>query len=140
MHNAAGQGSLRVHPQRSAQIANAVAKTYLDDQVRAKSRETMKASIWLKERVAEIRQTLEKSEAAVDDFRRKSGLQEVKGATIPAERLGDLNAQLNSARSERIRAEVALGVDRNTKMMANSMASSMPGPIRCWEQMKIPPR
>jgi uncharacterized protein involved in exopolysaccharide biosynthesis len=41
---------------------------------------------------------LETSEAAVDDFRRQSGLLEVKGGTIPAERLADLNAQLSSAR------------------------------------------
>jgi polysaccharide biosynthesis transport protein len=98
------------NPARAAQIANTVARTYLDDQVLAKSRETMKASAWLGERVSEIRQDLEKSEAAVDDFRRQSGLIEVKGATIPAERLGDLNAQLSQARAERLRAEVNLQI------------------------------
>ena len=94
--------------ERAAQIANAIAQTYLDDQVLAKNRATMKASDWLGEEVTKIRQQLEISEAAVDDFRRKSGLLEVRGATIPAQRLGDLNAQLSSARSERMRAEVKL--------------------------------
>jgi polysaccharide biosynthesis transport protein len=54
------------------------------------------------------------SEAAVDDFRRKSGLIEVKGGTIAAERLSDLNTQLGNARSERMRAEVKLQTARES--------------------------
>src|SRR5271156_6655751 len=95
-------------PQLAARIADEIAQTYLDDQVLAKTRTTMKASDWLGERVGAIRKDLEKSEAAFDDFRRKSGLIEVKGATIPAQRLADLNAQLSTARLDRTRAEVKL--------------------------------
>ena len=102
-------------PEWAAQIANEVAKTYLDDQVSTKTRAITKAAGWLGERVDEIRQQLEKSEAAVDDFRRKSGLLEVgRGATIPAARLADLNAQLSTARSERMRAEVNLQIARES--------------------------
>jgi polysaccharide biosynthesis transport protein len=95
-------------PERAAQIANAVAQTYLGDQVLAKSRATMRASDWLGERVTKIRQDLERSEASVDDFRRKSGLLPVRGETIPGQRLADLNAQLSNARAERTRAELRL--------------------------------
>src|SRR6516162_2087005 len=93
------------NPERAAQIANTVAQTYLDDQVLAKNRATMMASDWLGGEVIKIRQQLEASEAAVDEFRRKSGLLQVKGETIPAERLADINAQLGNARAERTRAE-----------------------------------
>lgn len=102
-------------PQLAANVANAVAQTYLDDQVLAKNRATMAASTWLGERVEQIRKELEASEAAVDDFRRKTGLLEVKGGSIPAERLADLNAQLGSARAERVRAEVELQVARQSR-------------------------
>ena len=102
-------------PERAAQIANEVAKTYLDDQVSIKTQAITKAAGWLGERVDEIRQQLEKSEAAVDDFRRKSGLLEVgKGATIPAVRMADANAELSKARSERLRAEVNLQTARES--------------------------
>jgi uncharacterized protein involved in exopolysaccharide biosynthesis len=37
-------------PERAAQIANAIAQTYLDDQILAKNRATMRASDWLGER------------------------------------------------------------------------------------------
>jgi capsular exopolysaccharide synthesis family protein len=93
-------------PELAARISNAVAQTYLDDQVLAKNRTTMMASDWLGGEVAKIRQQLEASEAAVDDFRRKSGLLQVKGETIPAARLADMNAQLVNARAERLRAEL----------------------------------
>jgi uncharacterized protein involved in exopolysaccharide biosynthesis len=99
---------------QAARIANAIAENYLDDQVRTKARATMKASDWLGQQLIKMRQQLETSEAAVDDFRRKSGLLEVKGATIPAERFGDLNAQLGSVRSERMRAEVKLQTARES--------------------------
>jgi uncharacterized protein involved in exopolysaccharide biosynthesis len=77
--------------------------------------------------VDKIRQDLEKSEAAVDDFRRKSGLLQVRGATIPAERLGDLNAQLSSAHLERMRAEVKLQSARQSdpETLPDVIASSM---------------
>jgi uncharacterized protein involved in exopolysaccharide biosynthesis/Mrp family chromosome partitioning ATPase len=95
-------------PERAARIANAIAENYLDDQAQTKVHATIKASEWLGRELINIRQQLEASEAAVDDFRRKSGLLEVKGATIPGNRLGDLNAQLSSARLERTQAEVKL--------------------------------
>jgi uncharacterized protein involved in exopolysaccharide biosynthesis/Mrp family chromosome partitioning ATPase len=101
-------------PERAAQIANAITQTYLDDQVLAKNRWTMMASNWLGERVTKIREQLETSEAAVDEYRRKSGLIEVKGATIPAERLADLNAQLGNAHAERVRAELRLQTARES--------------------------
>ena len=95
-------------PERAARIANAIAENYLDDQAQTKLRATIKASEWLGREVINIRQQLEASEAAVDDFRRKSGLLEVRGATIPGNRVGDLNAQLSIARLERTQAEVKL--------------------------------
>jgi polysaccharide biosynthesis transport protein len=101
-------------PERAAQIANAVAQTYLEDQVLAKTRQTMKASDWLGKGVNKIREELEKSEAAVDDFRRKSGLLPVKGDTIPGQRLADLNAQLSNAHAERTRAELRLQTARES--------------------------
>lgn len=113
--------------ERAAQIANEIAKTYLDDQVLTKVQAITKAAGWLGERVDEIRQQLEKSEAAVDDFRRKSGLLEVRGATIPAERLADANTQLGSARSERMRAEVNLQIARqsNPETLPGALASPL---------------
>jgi succinoglycan biosynthesis transport protein ExoP len=102
------------NPLVAARMANAIAENYLDDQVQTKAAETKKASEWLGRQLIKIRQELEASEAAVDDYRRESGLLQVKGATIPAERLGDLNTQLSDARTERMKAEVKLQTARES--------------------------
>ena len=113
------------NPARAALIANTIAKTYLDDQVIAKSQATMKASTWLGERVTEIRKELEKSEAAAEDYRRQSGLLQVRGETMPAERLYNLNLELSRARAERVRAEVDLQTARESgaEKLPDSLAS-----------------
>jgi capsular exopolysaccharide synthesis family protein len=113
--------------ERAARIANAVAQTYLDDQVLAKNRTTMMASDWLGGAVGKIRQQLEASEAAVDDFRRKSGLLQAKGDSIPGQRLGDLNSQLSNARAERTRAELRLQTARESgpETLPDILASPM---------------
>jgi succinoglycan biosynthesis transport protein ExoP len=95
-------------PERAARIANAVAENYLDDQVRTKALATVRASDWLGEKLLKMRKELEASEAAVEEFRRATGLIETKGATVADQRLSDLNSDLVNARSERVRAETKL--------------------------------
>jgi uncharacterized protein involved in exopolysaccharide biosynthesis len=101
-------------PTLAARIANGVAETYLDDQVRTKSVSTVKARDWLHEQLITMRHELESSEAAVDDFRRRSGLTEAKGVTVPSQSLGEVNSQLVAARSERARAEAKLQTARES--------------------------
>jgi uncharacterized protein involved in exopolysaccharide biosynthesis/Mrp family chromosome partitioning ATPase len=102
------------NPERAARLASAVAENYLDDQVRSKVQATMKASNWLSQQLIGLRQQLESSEAAVDDFQRKSGLLDVKGGTIPAGRVADLNAELGNARADRMHAEAKLQTARES--------------------------
>jgi polysaccharide biosynthesis transport protein len=99
-------------PKRAAQIANAIAEDYLADQVQTKVKATAKANEWLAEKLSDLRRELQTSEAAVDDFRRQSGLIEAKGASIPAQRLTELNLQLVNAHLERARAEAKLQTAR----------------------------
>src|SRR5262249_47581553 len=101
-------------PALAARIANGLAETYLDDQVRTKAVVTVKARDWLHEQLIKMRRELEISEAAVDDFRLQSGLNEAKGATLPSQSLGELNSQILVARSDRARAEAKLQIARES--------------------------
>jgi uncharacterized protein involved in exopolysaccharide biosynthesis/Mrp family chromosome partitioning ATPase len=114
-------------PERAARIANAVAETYLADQVRTKAMAIVRARDWLGEKLIKMRQELEISEAAVDDFRRQSGLIEARGATVPAQRLSELNTQLVDARLERARAEAKLQAAREseTETISDVLASPL---------------
>jgi uncharacterized protein involved in exopolysaccharide biosynthesis/Mrp family chromosome partitioning ATPase len=99
-------------PKRAAKITNAVAEEYLADQVRTKAGATTRANVWLGEKLAQLRRDLEKSEAAVDNFRRQNALIETNGATIPAQTLTELNKQLVGARLELTRAEARFQIAR----------------------------
>jgi uncharacterized protein involved in exopolysaccharide biosynthesis/Mrp family chromosome partitioning ATPase len=101
-------------PALAARIANAVVETYLDDQVRTKSVSTVKARNWLHEQLIQMRRELETSVAAVDNFWRQSGLNDAKGEPLRSESLGQLNAQLVAARSDRARAEAKLKAARES--------------------------
>jgi uncharacterized protein involved in exopolysaccharide biosynthesis/Mrp family chromosome partitioning ATPase len=100
------------NPAVTARIANGIAETYLDEQVRTKTISTVKARDWLHDQLITMRHELETSERAVDDFRRQSGLNEARGMTLPSQSLGELNSQLTTARSERAHAEAKLQAAR----------------------------
>jgi uncharacterized protein involved in exopolysaccharide biosynthesis/Mrp family chromosome partitioning ATPase len=102
------------NPELAARIANGVAETYLDDQVRTKSVSTVKARDWLHEQLINMRHELEISEAAVDNFRSQSGLNEVNGPTLPFQSLAELDKQLFAARSDRARAEAKFQAARES--------------------------
>jgi capsular exopolysaccharide synthesis family protein len=101
-------------PAVAARIATGLAETYLDDQVRTKTVSTVKARDWLHEQLITMRRDLEASEAAVDNYRRQSGLNETKGETLPSRSLGEVNAQLVAAQTERARVEANLQAARES--------------------------
>jgi uncharacterized protein involved in exopolysaccharide biosynthesis/Mrp family chromosome partitioning ATPase len=92
-------------PELAARIANSFAQSYLDDQLEMKLQATHDASAWLSQRLVDMRQKLETSEAAVQQFQHDAGLIETAGTTITGQQLVELNSQLIVARSERAQAE-----------------------------------
>jgi uncharacterized protein involved in exopolysaccharide biosynthesis len=109
--------------EQSARIANAIAETYLDDQVKMKVAATTKANKWLGERLVTTLRELQAAEAAVDEFRRTSGQVEAKGGNLAAQHLSELNSQLGNARLERVRAEAKLQAARERDTRVDALAS-----------------
>ncbi len=69
-------------PETAAKVANTLADLYIVDQLEAKFEATARATAWLNERVASLREKVDASEKAVEEYRRKSGLLASKGTTI----------------------------------------------------------
>jgi exopolysaccharide transport family protein len=86
-------------PAKAAQIANALADTYVVDQLEAKFDATKKANEWLSSRLASLRSQVAASERAVEIYRRENGLENVGGITINDQQLSELNAQLILAKT-----------------------------------------
>lgn len=60
--------------QLAADITNAFADVYIESHLEAKLEVTQKASVWLSERLGELRQTLRESEQALQDYREQERL------------------------------------------------------------------
>lgn len=54
---------------KSAQLANKLSELYIEDQIRVKSEKTRQATIWLSDRVSELKRDLEVAEEEVEKFK-----------------------------------------------------------------------
>ena len=88
-------------PEKAAQIANAIAHTYIESQREAKQDVTAQASSWLNERLDVLRSKLEVSEQALYDFQQKENLVDVEGVfSLAAQELNETTTQLLDARRQ----------------------------------------
>ena len=94
---------------KAANIANKIADLYLVEQLEAKFEATERASKWLSERIIHLRAAVERSEQAVEAYRREHGL--IKGSddlTTAAGQISALSTQLVNARAKRAEVEARL--------------------------------
>jgi len=87
------------NPDLAANVANAVAQTYLQMQQAAKLDQTRAAGSWLAGEIDKMRKKVADSEARVEQYRAKSNLfAGANNASLPAQQLSDINAQIAAAR------------------------------------------
>ncbi len=87
-------------PQMSARIARSFAETYLTDQLDSKYEATRRASGWLQQRIAELRERSLESDLAVQKFKADNGLITADGRLVSDQQLTELNTQLTAAQAE----------------------------------------
>lgn len=93
-------------PGLAAQLANAHARAYIDQNMEFRFLATKEASDWLTERMAEQRQSLETGELALQEYREQNDAVSLEERQdIVVQRLADLNAAVTRARTTRIEKE-----------------------------------
>lgn len=99
-------GFTSLGPNRAATIANAIADAYIVDQLEAKYQATKRASVWLQDRIKELRQQASDADRAVLDYKEKNKIVAVGGGSpgsgprlLGEQQLEDLNTQVGSARA-----------------------------------------
>lgn len=96
-------------PTKAAKLANALADLYVVDQLETKFEETRRATDWLNDKLAVLREDLRKSEEAVQAFRAANNLLgSAQGLTLDSQQLAELHKNLILARTAREEAEVRL--------------------------------
>ncbi|PYG58924.1 succinoglycan biosynthesis transport protein ExoP [Rhizobium sp. UGM030330-04] len=92
-------------PALAAQIVNAVAAAYLVDKLNSKYEATKRASDWLSDRIAELRQRALDTDLAVQKFRAEHNLIETgNNGLLSDQQLAELNSAQILAQSETARA------------------------------------
>ena len=94
-------------PAFAAAAANAVASSYIQQNMEFKFSASKDAVDWLSERLTEQKRAVEASEAALQNYKEKNGAVSVadSSSNIVVQRLTDLNSALTKAKTERINKE-----------------------------------
>lgn len=96
-------------PDKAARIANAVAEAYIEYRLQAKYEATRRASIWLEQRISELRQQASTAYKAVQDFKAENGIIiGVEGKLASEVELDQLGVALAKARADTSQARAKL--------------------------------
>ena len=87
-------------PEQATALANAVADVYVLDRIESRYEGAKKASTWLSERAAVLREELSRSEEAVQKFRMEHNLLATTHGSLTGQQLSELNIALINARAE----------------------------------------
>jgi len=93
-------------PDLAVRVANSIADGYLVLQQNARQDQARNASQWLAGEIENLRKKVSDAEAKVEDFRSKSSLfVGTNNTTLSNQQMGEVNTQLNNARSLKADAE-----------------------------------
>jgi len=94
------------YPALSSQVANALARAYIEQNLEFKFLSTKEASDWLGQRLAEQRRKVDASEQALQRYREQTDSVALEDRqNIVVQKLADLNAAVTRAKTERIQKE-----------------------------------
>jgi len=120
-------------PDKAAKIANAFADAYIEDQLQAKFEATRRASVWLEQRIGELRQQASDAYKEVQDFKSKNNIIiGVDGKLASEVELDQLGIALAKARADTSQARAKL--DRISRVLEqrpdpNKESFDIPDPI-----------
>src|SRR5262245_19098758 len=93
-------------PQLAADMANALARTYIEQNLEFKFHSSKDATDWLSSQMAEQRKKVEESEAALQRYKEQHDAVAVEDRqNIVVQRLGEMNAAVTKAKTARIEKE-----------------------------------
>jgi polysaccharide biosynthesis transport protein len=116
-------------PEKSAQIANAVATAYIDDQQESKVQANRAASTWLQERLRQLQQQAAAAERAKVEFKQQNNIVSADGKRIDEQNVANLNERALAARDHSSQVFARLTRLESIISAWNSKASFIDGSI-----------
>jgi polysaccharide biosynthesis transport protein len=117
--------------EKAARIANAFADAYIEDQMLAKFEATHRASIWLEQRIGELRQQASDAYKEVQDFKSENSIIiGVDGKLASEVELDQLGIALAKARADTSQARAKLDrISRVLELRSDKETFNIPDPI-----------
>ncbi|WP_114086641.1 polysaccharide biosynthesis tyrosine autokinase [Thalassospira profundimaris] len=103
---------------KAALIANTIADQYIVDQLEAKFEATRRATSWLNDRLAALRDKVQTSEAAVQAYQESISKKVGQGSKMTEQQISELNSQLILAQASRAEAQARL--NQVQRLLGNS--------------------
>jgi len=119
--------------QRAADIANAIASAYRDDQREARANSGREASQQLESRVTQLQADVERKEAAVEDYRASHNFVVSSGQLVSDQEINQTTSQLTAAqnRVSSLKAQLdQLRRNAGTDSTPEAMSSAVMGKLR----------
>jgi succinoglycan biosynthesis transport protein ExoP len=108
---------------RASEIANAIANTYVTDQLNAKLEASRTAAGWLQDRLRELGQQALTAERAVSAFKSQNNIVAANGKMMDEERVTELNSRLVAARAQT--SEITARLNRLETVISANPAESL---------------
>ncbi len=86
--------------EKSARLANAIAKAYMDDSMDARNLAVNFETEWVRDRLADIQDKLKSAEARTEDYKLKNKFFDASGKSVNDEQINALSAEIITARSK----------------------------------------
>ena len=117
------------NPATAARIANAFADMYVEQQLVGKTEAAKSATGVLTQQIGELRQRVEESERAVEQYKQANGIYQSKSTGVSEQQLSELNSQLILAESSQAEVEARLRQAESAKNNPNG-ANALPDVLR----------
>ena len=112
-------------PRLAAEIANATANTYIEQNVKARFDSTMQAADWLSKQLADLQIKVETSQSKLIEYQKEHGIVGTDDKqNLTFEKLNDLGKRLTEAQAERIQKESLYRIAKGTN--PDDLASVLP--------------
>ena len=114
-------------PRLSAEVANSVANTFIEQNIKARFDSTMQAADWLSKQLADLQITVETSQARLVDYQKAHGIVGTDDKqNLTFEKLNELGKQLTQAQADRIQKESLYQIAKGTN--PDALASVLQDP------------
>ncbi len=116
----------------SAQVANAIADAYIENDLEARSMMTSRASMWLTERMEGLRKKLEESEKALQQYREQENIIDNKGVVLSGsgKQLEEISTNLITSQQRLAEAESAYNQVKSHRRDEIDTLESLPAVLK----------